>query len=83
MERFMNIASGKPVSIKNVVEKVVNASWGGKPNFRAVPYRSGKNMELYADISLAKKILNWKPKTSLDQGLKETVNYLQKWLKPK
>ena len=58
-----------------MVEKVVNLVGGGKPNFGAVPYRSGENMELYADISLAKKILNWKPKTTLDQGLKETVNF--------
>ena len=30
------------------------------------------------DISLAKKILNWSPKTSLEEGLKKTINYFEK-----
>ena len=30
------------------------------------------------DISLAKKTLNWSPKTSLEEGLKKTINYFEK-----
>ena len=29
------------------------------------------------DISLAKKTLNWSPKTSLEEGLKKTINYFK------
>jgi len=32
------------------------------------------------DISLAKKILEWKPKISIDQGLRLTINYFRKKL---
>ena len=31
------------------------------------------------DISLAKKTLNWSPKTSLEEGLKKTINYFEKF----
>ena len=30
------------------------------------------------DISLARKTLNWSPKTSLEEGLKKTINYFEK-----
>lgn len=32
------------------------------------------------DISLAKEKLNWEPKISIDEGLKETINYFRKKL---
>ena len=32
-------------------------------------------MELYADISKAKKILDWKPSISLDEGIDKTIEY--------
>jgi len=29
------------------------------------------------DISLAKRILDWEPQVSLDEGLRETIQYFQ------
>ena len=68
-----NIASGEPVSIKQVVKKVVGILGTGTPNFGAVPYRQGESMELYADVALAKDILSWTAKTTLDEGLAKTI----------
>ena len=34
-------------------------------------------MSLYADISKAKKLLNWEPKYSLEKGLIETINWFK------
>jgi len=73
--RVFNIASGIPVSIKDVVERVVDIIGSGIPKFGAVPYRDGESMELYADIQLAKKILDWKPKIGLLEGLKRTIKH--------
>ncbi len=73
--RIFNIGSGRPISIKEVVERVVNIVGSGKPKFGAVPYRKGENMELYADVNLANKILSWSAKTTLDEGLIKTVSY--------
>ena len=71
----INIASGTPVMIKDVIQKVMLFTDGGKPMWGAHPYRVGENMQLYADISLAKNLLHWKPQVSLDVGLKKTIEY--------
>lgn len=73
--KVLNIASGKPISIKNVVKKVIDIIGSGNPNFGAVPYRPGESMELFADISLARKYLSWYPKTGLSDGLRKTIAY--------
>ncbi|MBI2489858.1 MAG: NAD-dependent epimerase/dehydratase family protein [Planctomycetes bacterium] len=71
----INIASGTPVMIKDVIQKVMLFTDGGKPMWGAHPYRVGENMQLYADISLAKNLLHWEPQVSLDVGLKKTIEY--------
>jgi len=73
--KIFNIASGKAVSIRQVVETMVEIIGSGKPNFGAVPYRKGESMELYADINAASEILTWNPKTHLFDGLRETIRF--------
>ena len=77
---IFNIGSGRPISIKQVVEMMVDIIGSGKPNFGAVPYREGENMKLYADISSANKILGWKPKINLLNGLSKTIDYYKNYL---
>jgi nucleoside-diphosphate-sugar epimerase len=72
---IINIASGIPVSIREMVEKVIKLTGGGKPLWGTYSYRKGENMELYADVGLAKNILQWESKTSLEEGLIKTINY--------
>jgi nucleoside-diphosphate-sugar epimerase len=74
---IFNLASGVPVSIRAIIESVRELIGKGKPDFGKIAYRSGENMELYANIFKAKNILNWKPHTSLETGLKKTINYYQ------
>ena len=74
----INISSGLPVSIKDVVNKISYISKSGKPQFGKINYRKGENMMLYADIDKAKKLLNWKPKISLEQGLHKTIKVYKK-----
>ena len=75
MGQVINIASGSSVIIKELIEKIMSLTGGGKPVWGAHPYRKGENMELYADISLAKSLLGWEPHTSLEEGLKKTIDY--------
>lgn len=72
---IINIASGRPVSIKEMIHKIVSLTGGGRPIWGALPYRKGENMELYADISLAGSLLNWEPETGIGEGLKKTIEY--------
>ena len=75
---IINIASGNPIYIKNVVNTIVDKIGLGKPNFGKIRYRNLENMKLYADISKAKKFLNWRPVISLDKGLELIINSIIK-----
>tara|TARA_A100001015_G_C14989997_1_gene713431 strand:- start:860 stop:1801 length:942 start_codon:yes stop_codon:yes gene_type:complete len=74
----INISSGIPTLIKDVVNKISYITKSGKPQFGKINYRKGENMVLYADINKAKKLLNWKPKISLEQGLYKTIKNYKK-----
>lgn len=79
--QIINVASGRPVSIRSVITKVVALIGSGKPAWGAYPYRKGENMKLYADISKARKFLKWKPSIDLNTGLKKTIDYYSILLK--
>jgi len=71
-----NIGTGQSISLRdfvNRVEKIIgkkaNIKWG------AIPYRKNEIFDSKADIDRAKKLLNWEPKTSLEDGLCNTVNW--------
>ena len=72
--KVFNVASGLPVSIRTIIEKVCALIGSGKPQYGEVPYRPGENMALYANISKAKTILQWEPTISLDTGLQKTID---------
>jgi len=71
---IINLASGNPVAIRNVIELIQKSLGRGVPDFGKVPYRVGENMALYADISKAKKILGWEPKVILEEGIERTID---------
>ena len=71
----INIASGKPVTVRKVIDNIRMIIGGGSPVFGEIPFRPGENMELYADISKAKELLDWEPVVSLNEGLERTIKY--------
>ncbi len=73
-----NLASGNPISIQSMVERVVVLTRGGQPEYGVIPYRKGECMNLHADISKANEMLKWSPITSLEEGLKKTISYYRK-----
>jgi nucleoside-diphosphate-sugar epimerase len=73
----INIGSGKPVSIRKVVETVNSLTGKGKPQFGEISYRPGENMELYGSILKAKTILGWEPKVNLKNGLFKTIQWFK------
>ena len=73
-----NVASGKPISIRTIIEKVCALTGSGKPQYGKVSYRPGENMVLYANISKEKKILQWEPEISLEEGLQKSIDWFAK-----
>jgi UDP-glucuronate 4-epimerase len=80
---IINLGGGKnPISINELITKIEKLI--GKKAIRdEKPFHKADVQETWADISKAKKLLNWEPTISLDQGLSETVNWYFKnknWL---
>lgn len=74
---IINIASGSPIKIKNLVNMTQKIIGCGKPNYGGYPYRKDENMELYADIQKANKLLKWHPEVDLKEGLEKTIKYFK------
>ena len=70
-----NVGSGKPVSVKFIINKISKIIKQGKPQFNKIPFRKNENLKLYPSIKKIKKVLGWTPKTNLIQGLTKTINY--------
>ncbi len=70
----INVASGKGISIKEIIEIVQNIIGSGKPIYGAIDTKPNENLQLYADISKAQKLLNWVPQIDIKEGLMKTIS---------
>ena len=70
----INLASGEPISIRDMIEKVQKTVGSGIPKYGEIPLREGENQALVADVSKAKELLNWNPTISIDEGIRRTVD---------
>jgi len=70
-----NVGSGKPVSVKFIINTINKIIKQGKPEFNKIPLRKNENLKLYPSVNKVGRILGWKPKTNLYQGLVKTINY--------
>ena len=75
---IFNVGSGKPVKVKNVINKIRNKIKNGNPNFGKLTLRKDEAQLIYPNINKVKKYFNWKPTTSLDNGLNKTINFFKK-----
>jgi len=75
---IFNIGTGKPVQIKQVIKKICKIIGKGKPIFGKINFRSDEIARLYPNINKIQKVINWKPKIKLNNGLSKTINYYKK-----
>lgn len=77
--RIINIGCGKDYKIKDVAEKIIYmASSAIKLKRGELSYREGEVQRFYCDNTLAKKLLGWKAKINLDEGLRRTIEWWKK-----
>ena len=73
---IINLGSGKQHSVMEVVNKIVNfCQYPLLPAWGALPDKTNEPKSWIADINKAVKMLGWQPLTSLDDGLKRTINW--------
>lgn len=71
-----NLGSGTTDTIRDIVEQIRNMIDPSLPvGFGEVPYRSDQVMHLEADISRLTTATGWRPATSLERGLKQTIEW--------
>jgi len=71
----LNISSGTPVSIKEIVDILTNVSKAGKISVKYGDYISVKR---YMNIEKVVKKIDWNPSYALNEGLKETFLWYYK-----
>jgi UDP-glucuronate decarboxylase len=72
----INIGNPGEFTMLELAEKVISLV-GGKSKITYMPLPSDDPKQRQPDIALAKAKLDWTPKVSLDDGLKETVAYFR------
>ena len=72
--QIINIGYGKGYKLQSVIKRILNYIGKGKPYFGAIKMRKDETKKVIPNISKAKKILKWKPKITLNEGLKLTIN---------
>jgi UDP-glucose 4-epimerase len=71
-----NIGGGVGQKVGQVVERILEMMGNPvKALMGAVPTRADEIMEMSANIELAGRELDWKPQTSLDEGLRKTISW--------
>ncbi len=73
----INIGSGTPVPLKEIVSMILKHFQGLTAAFGAIPDRPSEIWQVEADISNAKKQLGWQPSVPLEQGIRLTVNWFR------
>lgn len=78
VDQVVNIGSGQAHSVSELAERVGRALGKGhiKPQITG-KYRMGDIRHCFADITLARSILGYTPRVSLDAGLLELADWLQ------
>lgn len=74
---LINLGVGKAFSVKDVIKKIIEIS-GKKLTLEFDRSKPTIKFNLAVNISKARKIYNWKPKISLDEGIKRTIDWYQK-----
>lgn len=72
--RVINIACGKRITLNKLAEQLQEMV-GGAGGFEHVEERAGDVLHSLADISLAREILDYEPRVSVEEGLKKTVEW--------
>jgi UDP-glucuronate decarboxylase len=75
----MNIGNPSEFTILELAQKVIDLT-GSASKIVYEPLPSDDPKQRQPDIEQAKKVLQWEPKVSLDEGLKPTIEYFDKLL---
>ena len=78
--QVFNLGHHEPISLQELASLLVEISGSG--NYELVPFPDERKAidigDYYADFRKIDKLIGWSPKVSLDDGLKQTLEYYRK-----
>jgi len=75
----VNIGNPNEMTIQNLADKILQAT-GSKSKIVQVPLPEDDPKTRQPNITLAKNLLDWKPKVTLNEGLESTIKYFKEQL---
>lgn len=80
---IFNFGSSNHISVKDLIEKIIKIS-GKKLKIEKTPQERNKEIESqYVSWKKAKQLLEWEPKTTLDEGLAKAIAWYSKFANSK
>jgi UDP-glucose 4-epimerase len=75
--RVVNIGNGSEINIKTVISMICDALEYPSDKIEQRPPRPSDVRRLHADITIAKKMLGYSPKTSFKEGIEHTIDWFR------
>ena len=73
-----NVCTGAPVTVRDLVHAVLNATGStSEARFGALPYCPTELTILSGDPSQAARVLGWRARVSLEEGLRRTIAWFR------
>jgi UDP-glucuronate 4-epimerase len=74
---ILNIGESQTTELRDLVAKIEKAL-NRKAQIRAMPPQAGDVPLTFADVSKAKRVLGYEPRTSIEEGLRKFVEWYRK-----
>ena len=71
---ILNIGNSSPTSLKEMINTIAKVL-GVEPKIKQLPMQPGDVDRTFADISKAKKLIGYEPKTTFEEGIRKFVNW--------
>ncbi|MBQ9297860.1 MAG: GDP-mannose 4,6-dehydratase [Clostridia bacterium] len=75
---IINLGNSRPIPLKQMINTIENAL-GVYAKIKQLPMQPGDVNITYADISKAKELIGYEPKTPFEEGIKKFVNWYKKY----
>lgn len=77
---ILNLGNSSPVSLKEMIN-IIGQAIGVKPKIKQLPMQPGDVDRTFADISKAKKLIGYNPKTSFKEGIERFIKWYKENIK--
>lgn len=74
---YLNLSGKNATRVIDLIHLMAKIM-GKEPNLKHFPERPGDPLELFADATKAKEILNWEAEVDLEEGLRQTIEWYRK-----